>query len=467
MELSRLLAIIRTHWVAASVCVVAMVVFTVVLSLVLPPKYTSTASILVDVRGVNPVLGVSESNTVLPRTVLGTQASMVRSEGVARKVVTQLNLTQDPAFVAAFQDDVEGQGDLTAWIAKKLLKALDVRPAAEDSNVLDLQFSAKDPKRAAAIVNAFAEAYMSTALQLRSSTAKVSADFFTQQSKTLRAQLEEAQNRLSDYQRQHGIVGGDERLDVENASLNELSTQNLQARAQRIEAGSRGQNASTNASQSPDVLTSPVVQQLLASIATTDAQLKTAQSQYGPNHPQVQSLQTQIAQLRAAMQAESARAASALKMNDKINQQREGAIKEGLEAQRKRVLALKSQRDGLAVLERDVDSARKAYDQAQQRQIQTSQEGSAPSPEASVLSVGVVPSESARPGLKVLVPLAIVLGAVVGVLAAILQEMRRPLIHFASDLEPWGVPVIAVVPQARLPRWRPRYRSPPLLEAPA
>jgi len=167
------------------------------------------------------------------------------------------------------------------------------------------------------------------------------------------------------------------------------------------------------------------------------------------------------------MQAESARAASALKMNDKINQQREGAIKEGLEAQRKRVLALKSQRDGLAVLERDVDSARKAYDQAQQRQIQTSQEGSAPSPEASVLSVGVVPSESARPGLKVLVPLAIVLGAVVGVLAAILQEMRRPLIHFASDLEPWGVPVIAVVPQARLPRWRPRYRSPPLLEAPA
>ena len=119
------------------------------------------------------------------------------------------------------------------------------------------------------------------------------------------------------------------------------------------------------------------------------------------------------------------------------------------------------------MLERDVDSARKAYDQAQTRQIQTSQEGSAPSPEASVLSVGVVPSDSARPGLLILVPLAIVLGAVVGVLAAILQEMRRPLIHFASDLEPWGVPVIAVVPQARLPRWRPRYRSPPLLEAPA
>ena len=467
MELTRLLSIIRTHWVAASACVCAMVLFTITLSLVLPPKFTSTASIVVDVRGVNPVLGVSESNTVLPRTVLGTQASMVRSEGVARKVVSQLNLEKDPVFVAAWKDDVESRGDLTAWIAKKLLRGLDVRPAAEDSNVLDLQFSATDPARAAAVVNAFAEAYLSTALQLRGSVAKVSADFFTQQSKTLRAQLEEAQNKLSEYQRQHGIVGGDERLDVENASLNELSTQNLQARAQRIEAGSRNKNASTNASQSPDVLTSPVVQQLLTNIATTDAQLKTAQSQYGPNHPQVQNLQTQLTQLRAAMQAESARAASSLRMNDTINQQREGAIKEGLETQRKRVLALKTQRDGLAVLDRDVDSSRKAYDQAQQRQIQTSQEGSAPSPEASVLSVGVVPSESARPGLMVLVPLALVLGAVIGVLAAILQEMRRPLIHFPSDLEPWGVPVIAIVPQAKLPRWRPRYRSPPLLGAPA
>jgi len=467
MELTRLLAIIRTHWVATFACICVMVLFTLAVSFALPPKFTSAASILVDVRGVNPVLGVSESNTVLPRTILGTQASMVRSEGVARKVVTKLGLDRDPAFVAAWQDDVDRRGDLTAWIAKKLLKVLDVRPNAEDSNVLDLQFSATDPKRAADVVNAFAEVYLATALELRGSAAKVSADFFTQQSKTLRAQLEEAQNRLSDYQREHGIVGGDERLDVENASLNELSTQNLQARAQRIESGSRGSNASSNASQSPDVLTSPVVQQLLTSIATTDAQLQIAQKTYGPNHPTIQNLQAQLAQLRANMNSETARAASALKMNDKINQQREGAIKEGLEAQRKRVLALKSQRDGLAVLERDVDSARKAYDQAQQRQIQTSQEGSAPSPEASVLSVGVVPSESARPGLMVLLPLAVVLGAVVGVLAAVLQEMRKPLIHFASDLEPWGVPVIAVVPQARLPRWRPRYRSPPMLEAPA
>src|SRR5689334_14468025 len=90
MELSRLLAIIRTHWVVASACVFALVLFTVAVSLLLPPKFTSTASLVVDVRGVNPVLGVSESNTVLPRTTLATQASMVRSEGVARKVVTQL-----------------------------------------------------------------------------------------------------------------------------------------------------------------------------------------------------------------------------------------------------------------------------------------------------------------------------------------------------------------------------------------
>lgn len=467
MELTRLLAIVRTHWVSAFACVAAMVLFTVTLSVLLPPKYTATASILVDVRGVNPVLGVSESNTMLPRTVLGTQASMVRSEGVARAVVAKLGLEKDPALLAAWHDDVDGRGDLTAWIAKKLLKALDVRPAAEDSNVLDLQFSATDPQRAAAVVNAFAQSYLATALQMRGNAAKVSADFFAQQATRLRGQLEEAQNRLSEYQRKNGIVGDIERLDVENASLNELSTQNLQARAQRIDAGSRNQQAAGRAGESPDVLTSLVVQQMLANVAAAEARLKAAQAQYGPKHPTVLSIQTEIAQLRSTLNGEMSRAAAALKMNDRISQQREASIKEGLDAQRRRVLALKSQRDGLAVLERDVDSSRRAYDQALQRQIQTSQEGSAPSPEASVLTPGVVPSDSARPGLPVLVPLALVLGGIVGVLAAVLQEMRRPLIHFASDLEPWGVPVIAVVPQARLPRWRPRYRAPALLEAPA
>ena len=50
-----------------------------------------------------------------------------------------------------------------------------------------------------------------------------------------------------------------------------------------------------------------------------------------------------------------------------------------------------------------------------------------------------------------------------GVLVALLLDRRRPLIHYPADLRQWGVPLLAVVPHARLPG----SRSRPALGAPA
>jgi len=463
MDLSRLMAILAARWRVLAWAMVAVLALALAVHALMPPRYTANAAIVLDVRGVNPVLGVAEARSVLARNVLGTQASMLRSDGVARQVVRKLDLVHDPRHRAAWMDGTQGQGDAEAWIARRLLRSLDVRPDAEDSNVLDLQFTGSDPVAAAAVVNTFAEVYMATALGLRSDPARVSAGFFGEQAKALRAQLESAQARLSAYQRQNGIVGGDERLDVETASLNELSTRQIEARAQRIESSSRSEQAQGRAADSPDVLVSPVVQQLLSSLAAAQARLKVAQGTLGARHPQLLAVQDEVAQLRTELDREVARAAASLKMSAGINEQREASIRDSLEAQRRRVLQLKTARDGMTVLERDVESARKAYEQAQLRQQQTSQEGSSPSPEASMLTVGLAPAESSRPGLVLLVPLGLALGAVLGVLLALLLDRRHPLVHYPTDLRRWGLPLLAVVPHASLPR-RPAQQA---LGAPA
>jgi polysaccharide biosynthesis transport protein len=450
MDISRLMTLLRARWQAVLLAMAAVLALTLLAHFALPPRYTATAAIVLDVRGLNPVLGIAEARTVMPRNVLGTQASMVRSDGVARQVVRRLNLANDPRLRNAWLADAGGEGDAEAWIASRLLKRLDVRPDAEDSNVLDLQFSGPDPEAAAAIVNAFADVYMATALAMRSDPARVSAAFFTAQAKTLRAQLEVAQARLSAYQRENGIVGGDERLDVETASLNELSLRQIEASAQRVESSSRSQQAQGRAGDSPDVLVSPVVQQLLASLAAAQARLKVAQGTLGSRHPQLLAVQDEVTQVRTELDREVARAAASLSMGARINVQRESSIRSSLEAQRQRVLRLKTARDGMSVLERDAESARKAYEQVQLRLVQTSQESSSPSPEASILTVGVAPTESSRPGLVLLLPLGLALGAVLGVLVALMLDRLRPLIHYPTDLRQWGVPMLAVVPHARL-----------------
>lgn len=450
MDISRLMAVLGARWRAAALAMLAVLAVTLAVHFVLPPRYTALAALVLDVRGWNPVLGVAEAHAA-PRNVLGTQASMVRSDGVARQVVRRLDLKSDPRLSAAWQKQTEGQGDAEAWIAQRLLKTLDVRPNAEDSNVLDLRYTGTDAAQAAAIVNAFADAYLATAQGLRSDPARVSVQFFTEQAKTLRAQLEAAQASLSLYQRERGIVGGDERLDVETTALNELSARQIEARTRRAESTARSQQAQGRAGDSPDVLVSPVVQQLLSNQAVAQAKLKVAQATLGGRHPQLLAIEGEVAQLRAEVDREVGRAAASLRMSASINDQREAAITGSLEAQRRRVLQIKTARDGMEVLERDVESARKAYEQVQLRLVQTSQEGSSPSAQASILTVGVAPAESSRPGLKLLLPLGLALGGVLGLLVALGLDRRRPLIHYPADLPNWGVPLLAVVPHARLP----------------
>ena len=82
-----------------------------------------------------------------------------------------------------------------------------------------------DSVKAAKMANAFVQAYLDVSLGLKVDPAKQYSTFFDNRSKELRANLERAQAKLSAYQREKGIIANDERFDIENARLGELSTQ--------------------------------------------------------------------------------------------------------------------------------------------------------------------------------------------------------------------------------------------------
>ena len=98
-----------------------------------------------------------------------------------------------------------------------------------------MSFSAPDPNFAQAAANAFAQAYMDVSVELRVAPARQSATFLEDQTKALRANLEQAQTRLSKFQQTKGIVVTDERLDQENARYNTLIAQLAMAQAERVE----------------------------------------------------------------------------------------------------------------------------------------------------------------------------------------------------------------------------------------
>ena len=66
--------------------------------------------------------------------------------------------------------------------------------------------------------------------------------------------------------------------------------------------------------------------------------------------------------------------ASSLGSANQVNVQREAELRATLDAQKKKVLQLKEERDGIGVLQRDVEGAQRAYELVTQRLAQTSLE---------------------------------------------------------------------------------------------
>ena len=79
--------------------------------------------------------------------------------------------------------------------------------------------------RAAALANAFVQAYTDTTLELRVDPARQYSGFFDSRAKAYRDNFEKAQDRLAQFQKEKGLLVTDERLDIETARLAELSSQ--------------------------------------------------------------------------------------------------------------------------------------------------------------------------------------------------------------------------------------------------
>ena len=173
---------------------------TLLVSLVMPPNYTAETTLVVNSKSVDPVSGMVVPSMLLVPSYLPTQVNIISSHSVALKVVDKLNLASVPSVKEDFIKDTDGKGTIRDWLADLLLKHLDVTPSKE-SSVISIDFDSHDPGFAAAVANAFAQAYIETNLDLKNEPVRQNAAFFDDQIKVLRARLEKAQAKLAVYRR--------------------------------------------------------------------------------------------------------------------------------------------------------------------------------------------------------------------------------------------------------------------------
>jgi chain length determinant protein EpsF len=421
-------------------------------SLIQSKTYTATASVLLNYKGVDPLTGLTMPGQLLPG-YMATQIDIISSKNVALRVVDRLRLASSPVVITQFEEATEGKGTVRDWLADLLLRRIDIRPARE-SSVVEISFKGADPAFSAAVANAFAEEYQNASVQLKTEPMKKAASYFNEQTKQLRDNVEAAQARLSKYQQEKGIVSLDNnRVDVELARLNDLSSQLVAAQAAALEATSRERMAGGGAANSPDVSNNPLVQNLRVALAAAEAKLAEGAARYGSKHPQYQAARAEVEKMRADLNAALGTVSRSVGGNAQVLRQREDQLREAMAAQKTRVLELNRARDELGVLLKDLDSAQRAFDAASGRFSQTRIEAQAEQSDIAVLNPAVAPVEPSGPRVLLNTLVAILLGTVLGLgLALLLELLQRPVRSSADMQELLGIPVLGTIEWHAPPR---------------
>ena len=440
MSLKQFFLILKARSGILFLVLVATVMATLATTLFLvQTRYTAETTVLVDVRSPDPIAGPVVPANAMP-SYMPTQIDIINSDRVALNVVSKLRLDQNPAVREKWLDATDGRGRIEVWVAQALQKELHAKPGRE-SNVITISFSSPDPTFSAAVANAFAQAYVDTNVRMKIQPAKQYADWFREQGKGLRENLEKAQSRLSAYQQSKGIVVTDEKLDSETAKLNELSSQLTLAQVQTNDAQSKVRSGSASL---PEVTQNGLIQSLKGDIHRLEGKL--GEMNIGPNHPQYQRMQEEIAGLRRKLAEETSHITSGFTASSNVGRDKEAQLRSAISGQKQKLLQVKSERDEAAVLLRDIDAAQRAYDAVAQRFTQTSLESQSNQSNIAVLTPASEPIRPSSPKPVLYSIIATIVGLMLGVVAAFTWEMLDRRVRSSDDLElALDIPVLAKI----------------------
>jgi chain length determinant protein EpsF len=446
MNASLFISTLRARFGTFILTLVLTVLVATILSVLWPKSYRATAALVVDTRN-EQSLSDSMNSLASARERLGymqTQVDIITSPKVALKVVKDLKLAETPKAIEQFAKRNQAHGSIEEWLADRLRRGVEVNTS--QSSVLEVNYVADNAESAAAIANGFAKAYMDTMLELRVEPNRQAAVWFDEQLKTLRNDLEAAQAKATAYQREHGIVSADERVDIEQQRLVELSSQALDAEQRTLMLRGREQEVrdavarGVSVENIPGAEPSDQVVRMRMELLAGEAKLEMLATQYGERYPEYKRQLAENQNRQRALAAELRKSADRATALRQESERRQGEIRAALDAQRARLLELRTGRDELGVLSGNVQTAQKAYDTALQRSVVSQVEGRASQANVSFLNAAAVPADPYRPKVFMNIVLSIVVGTLLGVAFAVVRELTDRHVRTVSDLD-WGLEI--------------------------
>ncbi|MCJ2033892.1 GumC family protein [Methylobacterium sp. J-068] len=423
------------------------------------PTYTANTQILVDPADL-PVIANDLSNRQ-PQADSGvsiaeSQARVIQSDNVLRRVVERLDLTRDEEFVLPpstnplvvrlkallGMETPQGSRDPVNIALDTLRLKLGVR-RAERTFVIDVYVQTWDPEKSARIANAIADAYFAEEAGARTEAARRASDALTGRLASLRQGVEEAERKVLQYREANKLVTTSGRL-LSDQQLSDLNQQLVGANLRTSEAKARLDQArhmrtGEAGTALPEMLQSLEMQNLRQQYATLSRNTAELATRLGDRHPAMAEQYAQQRDLQRLIQREKERIIDTSQKDYDRAVASEAAVRRSLDRAKAETAGNDRANVGLRELERELESRRAVYEPFLRRSRETNEQERLNSSNVRVISSATPPRlRTWPPSPKVVLPVALLAGLGLGAGFALLRGSRRDRHH---DRRPPPAPV--------------------------
>ncbi|MGB3415456.1 MAG: polysaccharide biosynthesis tyrosine autokinase [Mesorhizobium sp.] len=471
IDLDRLLAAAKRQMRVVALFGALGLALGVVYLLFTPSVYTASGNILLD-DSLTKFAEDRQSPPLAPQgdaTVLS-EVEILKSARLARAVVKAENLQDNEVFLNPPVSPV-------GWaksVVKGMLGLFSSRPAStgsvEDgkigravailqqnltaervgrSLVINVSYSANDPKLAGSIARAYADAYLSDHLDANFDATQRATVWLQGRLDDLRQSSQEAALEVEKYRAAHGLTAARGEL-VSDQQLSDLNSQLILAQADTANALARysqfkaivdggPENAVKNATVPIEKGSSGTNTSVLTDLRTRYLSMTKREqdisSRYGEDHPQAVALRREEADITRQIFGELNRLTESYRNEYEVAKSREASLRANVGD-----LSTQSSQSGqsgveLQGLQQKAQALATLYQSFLARYSEAAQQRSFPIAQARVISQAGDPTAASSPRKTLVLGLSLVLGLFAGAGAGALREFRERFFRTAEDVQ--------------------------------
>jgi len=343
------------------------------------------------------------------------QASM----GLAGRLMVLVGLKSDPSGLAA--------EDRVIKTMREKLRVYRV----ERSRVIVVSFSSEDPKLAADVPNAIADAYLAMQQQAKQKSNASATEWLEPEIADLRERVKAAETKVADFRAQSDLMIGQNNSALATQQLSEMSTELSRVRAARATAEADAQslrdaiNGGGSLDSMPNVMSSPLIQRLRERQVQLNTDIADLSTTLLDNHPRIKSLRSQLADLDGQIRSEARNILRGLETEAQTAKLREAKLVANLNNVKAESARVGDKEVELRALEREAAAQRELLESYLTRYREAASRGdrSYLPADARIFSRATVPSEPYFPKIVPIVGAAFVGSLLVMAIVTLMREL--------------------------------------------